>query len=264
MKVKEFFSNWIVRNLLLAAFLVAAVVGVTSILLSLITQHNKEIKVPDFTGLTASEAAKAASKAGVRTLVVDSVYVKRMKPGAVYMQTPKAGSSVKKGRRVRLTTNTVSPKEVYMPSLVGYSLRQAKAELLRSGLSLGRLIYTHDIATNTVLKQQVRGRDIPAGFPLTSGESVNLVLGLNEDDAYTNIPNLSGRKYLDAVDVLKENSLNLGGLRFDAGVHTYSDSLSSVVYSSRPSYASSAVRKGTAVILYLKPSEDGGGSSNGE
>lgn len=253
MKVKEFFSNWIVRNLLLAVLLVLVLVGVSSVLLSLITQHNKEIKVPDFTNLTAAEAAKVAASAGVRTVVVDSVYVKRMNPGAVYMQTPKAGSSVKKGRRVRLTTNTVVPKEVYMPSLVGCSLRQAKAELLRNGLNLGRLIYVHDIATNTVLKQQVRGRDVPAGFPLTSGTSVNLVLGLNEDDALTNIPNLTGRKFLDAVDALKENSLNLGGLRFDAGVHSYSDSLSSVVYSSRPSFASGALRKGSEVILYLKP-----------
>ena len=249
MNTKEFFGNWIVRNLLLAVAFVLVLVTAVSLLLSAVTQHGREIAVPDFTNMTAAEAQAAASSAGLKAVVTDSVYVKRLKPGAVYMQNPKAGSNVKKGRKIRLTTNTVVPKEVYMPSLVGVSLRQAKAELLRNGLTLGRLIYVHDIATNNVLRQQRYGFDIEAGAPVSSGTRIDLVLGLGKDDM-TAVPDLSGKPYLQAVDILQENSLNVGRLRFEAGIRDYADSVAAVVYSQNPS--SGTVRKGSEVSLRFK------------
>ena len=250
MNIKAFFSNWIVRNLLLAAAFVAAVVLLAGVLLSAITQHGKEIVVPDFTNMTLPEAQKAASAAKVRILVADSVYVKRLKPGAVYLQTPKAGDHVKRGRRIRLTTNTTVPKEVVMPALVGYSMRQAKAELIRNGLVLGRLVYVRDIATNNVLRQQRGGVDIKAGTHLASGTPINLVVGLSPSDNMTLVPKLVGRQYLHAVDLAQENSLNIGKLHFDETVRTYADSVSAVVYQQRPS-GSEKVRMGTEVTMSL-------------
>ena len=225
-------------------------VTLVSIFLSLGTQHGKEIEVPDFTNLTWSEARKVASDRGVRVILADSVYVKRLKPGVVYLQTPEAGAHVKRGRRVRLTTNTLVPKEVEMPSLVGYSMRQAKAELARHGLTLGRLIYTRDIATNSVLHQPRGGVDIEPGTVLASGTTINLVLGLNPSDNMTYVPKLIGKQYLPAVDQTLESSLNVGKLRFDETVRTYADSVSAFVYQQRPA-ASEKVRMGTEVTLSL-------------
>ena len=42
-----FFSNWIVKNLLLALVLIAALVLLVNIILGIVTQHGKEISVPD-------------------------------------------------------------------------------------------------------------------------------------------------------------------------------------------------------------------------
>lgn len=249
MNIKEFFNNWIVKNLLAALALVALIVGAVSLALSLLTRHGQEIPVPDFTDLTPAESQAVASAAGLRAIVTDSVYVKRMKPGAVYMQTPKADSHVKKGRKIRLTVNTMQPKEVYMPSLVGVPLRQAKAELLRNGLTLGKISYTRDIATNNVLRQQRYGFDIAPGTPLSSGTAINLVLGLGDDDG-TMIPDVTGKTYLQAVDILQDNSLNVGRVRYEAAVRNYADSAAAVVHSQDTS--SVAVRKGTEVSLYLK------------
>ena len=250
MTIKQIWDNWIVRNLILAVAAVLVFVTLVSIFLSLGTQHGKEIEVPDFTNLTWSEARKVASDRGVRVILADSVYVKRLKPGVVYLQTPEAGAHVKRGRRVRLTTNTLVPKEVDMPSLVGYSMRQAKAELARHGLTLGRLIYTRDIATNSVLHQQRGGVDIEPGTVLASGTTINLVLGLNPSDNMTYVPKLIGKQYLPAVDQTLESSLNVGKLRFDETVRTYADSVSAFVYQQRPA-ASEKVRMGTEVTLSL-------------
>lgn len=255
MDTKSILNNWIVKNLLLAVAFVAGVVLLASVLLSVITQHGREITVPDFTNMTWQEARKAASAAGVKVLVKDSVYVKRLKPGAVYLQTPKAGERVKRGRRIRLTTNTTVPKEVVMPALVGYSMRQAKAELVRNGLVLGRLIYVRDIATNNVLRQQRGGVDIKAGTKLASGTTINLVVGLSPSDNMTYTPKLVGKQYLHAVDLIQESSLNVGKLHFDETVKTYADSVSAFVYQQRPA-PSEKMRMGTEVTLSLTTDPD--------
>lgn len=251
MDIKAFFKKyWFLKHLLLAVVLVLSVVLLLNVLLSAITQHNKEITVPDFTNMTYSEARKAASAAGVRVIMADSVYVKRLRPGVVYLQTPGAGEHVKRGRRIRLTTNTTVPKEVAMPSLVGFSMRQAKAELARSGLVLGRLIYVRDIATNSVLRQQRGGVDIAPGTRLASGTTINLVVGLRPNDNMTYVPKLIGKQYLPAVDQTLESSLNVGKLHFDETVKTYADSVSAVVYEQRPA-ASQQVRMGSEVTMSL-------------
>ena len=250
MDIKKFFSNWIVKNILLAIAFVAAIILLANVFLSLGTQHNREIAVPDFTNMTWNEARRAASDAGVRVILADSVYVRRMRPGVIYLQTPGAGEMVKRGRRVRLTANTTVPKEIPMPSLVGFSMRQAKAELTRNGLVLGRLIYTRDIATNNVLRQQRGGVDIQAGTSVATGTTINLVLGLSPNDNMTYAPKLIGKQYLPAVDQTLESSLNVGKLHFDESVKTYADSVSAIVYQQRPS-AGEKVRMGSEVTMSL-------------
>lgn len=255
MDIKGILNNWIVKNVLLAIAFVVVLVTLVSVLLSLGTQHNRQIAVPDFTNMTWSEARRAASDAGVRIVLADSVYVKRLKPGVVYLQTPEAGAQVKRGRRIRLTTNTTVPKVVQMPSLVGFSLRQAKGEIARAGLTLGRLIYTRDIATNNVLRQQRGGVDIKPGTSLASGTTINLVLGLNPNDNMTYVPKLLGKQYLPAVDQALESSLNIGRLHFDETVKTYADSVSAFVYQQRPA-PSEKVRLGSEVTMSLTTDPD--------
>lgn len=250
-KAKGILGNWIVRNVVLGIAFVGGLVAVISILLGLFTQHNKELTVPDFTNLTYQECKHLASRSGVRAVIDDSLYVRRLKPGVVYSQNPKPGEKVKRGRRIFLTTSTIVPKQVSMPSLVGFSMRQARAELVRNGLTLGKLIYVNDMATNNVLKQRYNGRDIHAGDKITSGSTIDLVVGLSSYENQTRIPNVVGRQYLKAVDLIHDNSLNIGKLTFDGTVTNYADSVSAVVYSQKPGPKDPVVRMGSEVALFL-------------
>lgn len=265
MNIKGFFSNWIVRNLLLAALFVLAFVLVANVFLALVTRHGKEIAVPDFTSLTVQEASAVAASSGVEVVVVDSMYIRRMKPGVVYRQMPEAGEHVKEGRKIRLSINTLRPKQVPMPSLVGIPMRQAKAELQRNGLRLGRLIYVRDLATNNVISQQRFGREIEPGREIPSGTAVDLVLGLSQQDEKTFVPDLVGKQYQNAVDIVQESSLNPGRLHFDASVRDYADSMSAFVYTQNPeayvrladpvsmrdTLVANSLRRGSTVDLYL-------------
>ncbi len=248
-------SNWIVRNLIFAVLFVVVLLIAANILLSLGTQHNKEITVPDFTNMTYDEARYNAERIGLKVEITDSVYVRRMKKGAVFTQFPRGGSNVKKGRTVQLTTNAKTAKEVTMPLLVGYSMRQAKAELSSRGLNLGRLIYVNDIATNNVLKQFNNSREIAAGSKIESGSVIDLMVGLNSEDNRTYAPDLKGLKYMRAVDAIHDNSLNVGKLNFDKQIKTYSDSLNAVVYKQSPSVSGGPLTMGAAVSVWLTTDE---------
>ncbi len=249
---KGFFSNWIVRNLLIAVLIVVVLVVGAIVFLNVVTQHNKEISVPDFSNMTLSEAEYTASQAGVRLEVTDSVFVKRMKRGAVYRQNPSAGSKVKEGRRIVLTINAVNAKKVTMPDLVGLSMRQAKAELMSRGLVLNRLIYVQDLATNNVLRQLRGNREIEPGTMIESESAIDLVVGLNSIDNVTYVPDVSGLKNLSAVEAIQDHSLNVKALKFDTSVKDYDDSLNAMVYRQEPAPSDSVkVNMGDEVVLYL-------------
>lgn len=249
---KGFFGNWIVRNLLAALIIVVVLIAGAVFFLDAVTQHNEEIRVPDFSNMDIAEAESVASESGVRIEVTDSVYVKRMKKGAVYRQNPAPGAAVKNGRRVVLTINAVNSKQVTMPDLVGHSMRQAKAELLSRGLVLNRLIYVQDIATNNVIRQLMGNREIAPGTQIDSESAIDLVVGLNDMDNRTYVPDVLGLKNMSAVDAMHDHSLNVRGLRFDETVRDYDDSLNARVYRQEPSPSDSlSVGMGEEVLLYL-------------
>ena len=246
-----FFKNWIVQNLLGAViFFVALLLGAT-IFLALVTHHGQTIEVPDLTSMSVEKAHREASRKNLKVEVIDSIFVRRMEKGAVYSQNPKAGTRVKKGRRIMLTINAKSAKKVSMPNLVGYSMRQAKAELNARGLALGKLIYVNDIATNNVLKQFYRNREIRPGRQIESGSDIDLQVGLNPSDNQTYVPNVKGMKYLRAVDAVHDNSLNLGKVVFDKTVKNYTDSLNATVYKQTPDPSRNPILMGSDVSIHL-------------
>lgn len=251
-KGKSFPGAWIFRNLLTAVLIVAMLVVGSMILLNVLTQHNRELSVPDFSNMSLAEAEVSAQQAGVRIDVTDSVFVRKMRKGAVYRQNPAPGAKVKNGRRIMLTINAVNAKKVTMPDLVGYSMRQAKAELLSRGLVLGRLIYVQDIATNNVLRQLYDNHEIAPGVLVESESVIDLVVGLNSSDNVTYVPDVTGLKNLSARDAVQGNSLNIRTMKFDDTVKDYDDSLNAVVYRQEPSHLDSLPKRmGDSMVLYL-------------
>ena len=245
------FKNWIVRNLLGAVIFFIALLLAATVFLGIVTHHGQTIEVPDLTSMSVDKARHEASKKNLKVEVIDSIFVRRMEKGAVYSQNPKAGTRVKKGRRIMLTINAKNAKKVSMPNLVGYSMRQAKAELNARGLALGKLIYVNDIATNNVLKQFYRNREIRPGRQIESGSDIDLQVGLNPSDNMTYVPNVKGMKYLRAVDAVHDNSLNLGRVVFDKTVKNYSDSLNATVYKQTPEASRNPILMGSDVTIHL-------------
>ena len=245
-------ENILIKHIILAGCSLLVVIFLLFTMLKFITRHNQEFEVPSFINMTVEEAEAVARQYELRLEVTDSVYINRMAPGASFRQNPEAASKVKKNRRILLTINANQPKLVKMPELVGYSLRQAQSELVSNQLSLGKLIYVKDIATNNVLGQLYKGRAIAEGEKIPSESVIDLKLGINETDSTTYIPEIRGIPYRLVREKLAENSLNLSKAVFDESVTNYADSLSAWVYRQVPAPSDSVtVRLGTGVTVYL-------------
>lgn len=245
----------LLRNFIGGIVFVVALVLLLQLALALFTRHNRELTVPDFTALDMRTVERVAKNLHLRVEVADSVFVKHLPLGVVFSQNPIAGSRVKKNRRVFITINSTVPRLVSVPSVIGYSLRQASAELTASGLGVGKLTYVSDIATNNVLRQQYKGKDIAAGRKVETESKIDLVLGLNEEDNATDVPNVKGFTFSVASANIIENSLNVGKVRYDDSVKNYADSLHAVVYGQSPA-AGSGVGMGRSVDIYLTVNPD--------
>ena len=242
---------WVVGNLLLAVVIVFALIFGSQALLDVGTKHGTSLSVPDFVGKTPKQAEALAEKAGVRVEVVDSVFAKTGR-GLVREQNPAPGAKVKDGRRIQLVVNAKGVQKVAVPNLVGYSARQAVAELNSRGLTLGRFIYVNDMATNNVLKQKYRGKDVEAGTIVEAEAAIDLVVGLSYSNSRTVIPNVCGKRSYDAARELNDYYLNVRSLSYDSDVKTYEDSLKAVVYKQAPAGNGQSVVMGTDIKLYLR------------
>jgi hypothetical protein len=252
-KTGKWYWNWFTKHIYMAAAAVAVVVFCLFWMLDFITRYNQELEIPTFMGLSVEEAQKIADANSFRLEVTDSVHIPRMQPGAIYKQNPQVGSKVKKNRRILLTINAKSPKMVKMPSLAGYSLRQAQSELASSQLKVGKLIYVPDLATNNVLEQLYKGRPIEPGREIPSESIIDLKVGLNAADSVAIIPDLLGKPYAIIKDYLIDNSLNLGEVFFDNTVTNLHDSLAAFAYRQELKLPEndSIPRYGTAVSVYF-------------
>lgn len=243
---------WSFWNLVLATLIVLVIYFVSGWALEKGTRHGEMLEVPDFKGKTLSEARRMAEDIGVRLEVIDSIYVKEGR-GTVDRQNPASGSMVKENRRILLVMRAHGVRQVPMPNLVGYSTRQALAELDSRGLQVGKIIYDDRVPTsNNVLKQLYRGHEVMPGENVEAEASIDLVVGLSYDDSETRIPNVVGMKGYEAVKILHDYYLNVRSLKYDRGIDSYEERSAAVVYKQTPDASDLPVPMGIDVTLYLR------------
>jgi beta-lactam-binding protein with PASTA domain len=245
-------GNFYARHLILAVSVVTLVLLIVSLWLMVYTRHGQTFALPDFTGLSLSEAQRFAKANHLRIEVIDSVFIVSKPRGSVIEQNPKPKVQVKDNRTVFLTMNATNEKKVRAPSVVGLSLRQAKATIELQGLEIGRLFFSRDIASGNVIGQLYRGRPLRDNEQLTFGSKVDLIIGKSRSSEHTALPQLKGLTLTLARSSIIEASLNVGSIRYDGSVQTLSDSLEAKVYTQYPEASKQAsLEVGSPVNIYL-------------
>jgi len=225
-----------------------------------ITGYGKTAKVGSVVGQSYIAAQQQLEKEGFEVVILDSIYVDSIAKLAVIRQTPEADEIVKAGRTIYLTINRMVHPQVEMPSLVGFSLKSAELYLQSLQLKLGAITYKPDFARNAVLDQLYNGVPIAQGVKIPLGSSISLVIGTGLGGEETEMPNLVGLTYQEALNQLSLQGINIGSV---LSLETINDSAASFIFRQTPGYLSSRldsltgmpipnkIRQGQLVDLYL-------------
>ena len=175
--LKDFFSLknnrmfWL--NLIAMPIVVIAIIFGVLHWLDTYTHHGESIIVPNVNGLPLKQAENELSKKNLKTIVIDSNYVKGIPAGAILEQKPLGGAKVKIGRSIYLTINTGEVPTVTIPDIIdNSSFRQAEARLRSLGFKLtepeymeGEKGWIYGVKYNG--KELVSGERIPRESVLT-------------------------------------------------------------------------------------------------
>ncbi len=198
--------------------------------LAYITKHGEYQKVPSVEGKNVNDARKILEALNFEVEIVDSVYIDSLPKLAVTRQSPSAEATVKVNRTIYLTINRATPPLVEMPSLVGFSLRNAQMYLENLGLHLGDTTFKPDIAKNAVLEQLYNGKPIAAGTKIYMGGNISFILGDGIGTEQMSVPNLIGLTLAEAKAQLAPMNVNFTSVP-DAGVTDFENAF---VYKQSP------------------------------
>ena len=177
MESKEFFgkfkSKYLWGNLLAMALTVVLLCVGVKYGLDIYTHHGEGVPVPNLTG-------GMLDRNGLRIVVSDSGYNKRLPADCILAQSPGEGTSVKKGHTIYVTVNSPSSPTVTIPDIIdNSSVREATAKLTALGFKLlDPKIVTGE--KDWVYGILCRGRRISAGDRVSIDLPLTLMIGNGE------------------------------------------------------------------------------------
>lgn len=167
-------------------------------------------KVPDVVGKNQTEAVSLLESKDLEPVIGDTTYDEKFPEGSIIFQRPRAGETVKEGRRVYLFVSGGEPV-VNVPDLKGKSVRDAKFSLERLGLKLGDV----DQEPSSYPKDMIYDQEYAEGTPIKKGESVNVTVSIGTAQAGSiEVPDLIGKSLTEAEAILADSSLKVGKINY--------------------------------------------------
>ena len=146
--------------------------------LDTMTQNNDHITVADFETLPLNDIPSLVERYELRFEVLDSAkFNPNYPPFAVIEQTPKAGSEVKRGRKIYFTLNPSGYRKLKVPDVIQITKRNAETRLTAVGFTVGDITYRNNIGKDMVLEIRYEGEKIKPGMVLPKTSKIDLVLG---------------------------------------------------------------------------------------
>ncbi len=220
------------------------------------TRHGDSVTVPDLTKMKLEEAIAALDEAGLEHEVADSVFQANREALDIVSQEPPATSKVKPGRKIYLVVNKSVPPMVKFPDgVTGVSNYQAKLRLESWNLVVKDFEFKPSPYRNLVLEAKYKGRSIKPGEVLPVGSQIILVVGQGEGDELVAVPDLVGKPYEEALDLISRLGLNTGNIEWEVGGGGRD---AGIVFKQSPGYAlEDSVRLGSEMLLWISGEKPG-------
>lgn len=153
-------------------------IWIVMIFLNIWTHHGDDSTVPEIKHTNYVEAKQRLNDAQLAIEISDSIYDTSYPPGTIVESWPKAGSQVKRGRKVYVTITAFSPKHVTLSMpITGVSARQAISYLNAMGITSVRIVDVPSQFPNLVEKAHFNSRPLGVGSVLPVDANVVLEVG---------------------------------------------------------------------------------------
>lgn len=201
-KARGFFSKHpIIANLLAICLAGLVLLWLIMLFLNVWTHHGDDATVPEIKQLSYLDAKDKLRKADLEIEISDSIYDTSIAPGTVVESWPKAGSQVKRGRKVYVTLTAFSPKHVTLSMpITGVSVRQATSYLNALGVNGIRVIHVPSEYPDLVEGAHYNGRPLGVGSVIPVDATVVLEVGIYQAPAYDELDEFSDELFDDADD----------------------------------------------------------------
>ena len=151
-------------------------------------------------------AKKVLVSEGYRSLISDTLFSSAYETGTVVDQYPTPNTRVKEGRTIRLKI-AQPEKMVFIPDLIGRSLRSAELALSQIGLQIDTVYeeYNSDVPSGNVTWQYPKGDDM-----LNKGMGLHLTISLGVPPNFFQVPNLFGLSKKKAIEDIEKSGFIIG------------------------------------------------------
>jgi len=183
---------------------------IDKIIMPIVTRQGDDTEVPNVIDLSQQAAEARIKDADLAAVLGGEEYDPRRPKGTVINQTPDAGSKVKKGRRVVMTLSKGSASAI-VPTLSGFTLREARLLLEREGLQPGSIVWYSD---DTKPDGVIIGSIPASGTVMRLNAQVQLLVNRIETEMTVRVPNFVGLDLQRARVVAEENYLLIGDLNY--------------------------------------------------
>ncbi len=175
--------------------------------LNLAIKRGDKVTVPNIVGKSVVEALDALSERNLELKKEGARYSAVIPENYVLSQDPIPGTVVKEGTPI-LVVISLGSKIALVPNLVGKTVREARVELNRAGLEMGRFSKLH----------YQRGKDVVLGqWPLPDEQvdrktPIDILVSLGPRPKEYRLPNLVGRPLEQASAALDSMGLVVGDI----------------------------------------------------
>jgi serine/threonine-protein kinase len=186
------------------------VVFVTSFIAAMRFEMNStEVKVPDLGGMMLEAASRQVETEDLVLQVVDQRHDPAIPSGRILQQSPPAGVSVRRGRKIKLVMS-LGGKVLEVPAFVGQPARTVEIELRQEGFVSGdeARVSSAAIATGLVIAQ------VPAPeTPAVPSSRIHRLVSTGPEIPVWVMPDLGGLDRAVAENWLSRNGFRRGAVR---------------------------------------------------
>ncbi len=182
---------------LTAAGGLAGVVFVLSFYLAMrIEMRSSEVTVPDLAGQSVDEATGSVAALDLVLQVVEQRNDPSVDSGRILQQTPPAGVSVRRGRKIKLILS-LGDKVLEVPNIVGEGSRAVAIELRQLGLTPGHEVR---IPSDVIPDGRIIAQVPPATTPAVPNTRVHRLVSSGPQPTTWVMPDLEGRTRREVED----------------------------------------------------------------